>query len=80
MGLYEYMMLNETEQWNTLWDKCTFLMHYKAIDSKYNLYALYDFFVEVELHPTTDKILGKKHFKEGHILDKYSGSIGINKI
>ena len=80
MGLYEYMMLSEEEQWNDLWQNGKFISHYKSIDCKFSLYALYDFFVEVELDPLTDKILGKEHFKEGHSLDKYVGSIDINKL
>lgn len=76
MGLYEYMMLSETEQWNDLWDNGTYLTNHKYC----NLYALYDFFVEVEYDPTSNKILGKGHFKTGETLDRYSGSIDISKL
>ncbi|WP_405247847.1 hypothetical protein [Cellulophaga sp. Asnod2-G02] len=75
MGLYEYMMLDETEQWNVLWDKGIYLTHYLGNNEKCNLYALGDFFVEVELNHKTEKIVGKSHFKAGHLLDKYSGNI-----
>jgi hypothetical protein len=75
MGLYDYMMLDEAEQWKVLWDKGTYLTHYLEANEKCNLYALFDFFVEVELDPKTDKIVGKEHFKDGHLLDKYSGRI-----
>ena len=80
MGLYEYMILSEEEQWNDLWQNGIFLTNFKAIDCKFSLYALYDFFVEVELDPITDKIVSKGHFKSGHSLDKYAGSIDINKL
>ncbi len=36
-----------------------------------------DFFVEVELDPLTDKIIGKKVFKHGYCMDKYSGDLGF---
>ncbi|MFS4469135.1 hypothetical protein [Maribacter sp. 2210JD10-5] len=78
MGLYDYMILEDTEQWNVLWNKGDYITH--RLDDKYkcNLYALFDFFVEVRLDPITDKILDKAHFKTGIILDKYAGDIDIN--
>lgn len=74
------MMLDEAEQWNNLWQNGTFLTHRIESDKKFSLYALYDFFVEVELNSTTDKIVGKGQFKTGETLDKYSGNIDINSI
>jgi len=79
MGLYEYMLLSENEQWNDLWQNGTFLTHRIEPFNKFSLYALYDFFVEVELDPATDTIMGKSQFKTGNILDKYAGSIDINR-
>ncbi|WP_282055677.1 hypothetical protein [Maribacter luteus] len=78
MGLYEYMMLPEEEQWNNLWQNGTFLTHHIETTKKYSLYALYDFFVEVQLDPSISKIVGKRHFKAGETLDKYAGDIDIN--
>ncbi len=80
MGLYEYMMLDENEQWNVLWQNGTFLTHRFELEKKFSLYALYDFFVEVELDPITDTIVGKVHFKTGETLDKYSGNIDVNNV
>lgn len=74
------MLLSDKDQWNNLWDKGSFLTHYITPDHKYALYALYDFFIEVELDPITDKIISKAEFKTGAILDRYSGSIDITKI
>ena len=73
MGLYEYMILDETEQWNSLWQNGTFLTQRFEPKKKFSLYALYDFFVEVQLDPKVDKIVGKVHFKTGETLDKDSG-------
>ena len=75
MDLYQYMMLSETDQWNELWEKGAHLTSIMYLDSKYALYALHKFFVEVELHPVTDKILGKVYFKTGSLLNKYTGKI-----
>ncbi len=77
MTLYEYKMLSEEEQWNTLWDKGEFLTNLKLINKSFSLYAIDKFFVEVELDPLTDKIIGKKVFKHGHCMEKYSGDFGI---
>ncbi len=59
------MMLDQAEQWNNLWQNCTFLTHQIKLDKKFSLYDLYDFFVEVELDPCTYKIVGKGYFKTG---------------
>tara|TARA_R110002111_G_scaffold109604_1_gene168491 strand:- start:611 stop:856 length:246 start_codon:yes stop_codon:yes gene_type:complete len=80
MELYEYMLLSENEQWNDLWQNGTFLTHRIEPFNKFSLYALYNFFVEVELDPGTDKINGKKNFKTGKTLDKYVGDIDISGI
>ncbi|MEP2240415.1 MAG: hypothetical protein ABJI22_18760 [Maribacter sp.] len=77
MGLYEYMMLSENEQWNELWKNGQFITHYIDTTQKLSLYALHAFFVEVILDQKTNKILGKGHFVSGHSMDKYAGSIDI---
>ncbi|CAM4409947.1 hypothetical protein [Zobellia nedashkovskayae] len=80
MTLYEYTLLTDTAQWSDLWENGIFLTNRKYLDSKFSLYVLHYFFVEVELDPVTNKIKGKTHFKQGEILNKYSGSIDISKI
>lgn len=75
MGIYEYMMLSEEEQWDELWDEGKHLCNYQSIDAKFVLYALHKFFVDVELCVTTDKILGKHVFVHGHRMEKYLGKI-----
>lgn len=80
MGLYEYMTLSNEQQWDELWDKGKFITEYISIDCKFALYALHKFYVEIELCVSTDKILGKNLFKEGHAVEKYVGSIDINNL
>ena len=43
------MFLSENEQWNDLWRNDTYLTHRIEPNNKFSLYALYDFFGEVEL-------------------------------
>jgi len=76
IGVYEYLTLPKEEQWNALWDSGKFLTHRIDGDSKFTLYALDRFFVEVELDKS-DKIVGKIEFKYGHNLDNYSPEIQI---
>ncbi len=54
-NIYEFNILSEDEQWNTLWDKEDFLTNLKLIDISFSLYAIDKFFVEVELDPVTDR-------------------------
>ncbi len=76
MGLYEYKMLTEDEQWNELWANGKHLANRKYLKAKFSLYALHMFFVEVELS-SNDKIIGKKVFKTGRTMDKYVADLGI---
>lgn len=76
MGLYEYKMLSEDDQWKQLWERGIHIANRKYLNAKFSLYALHMLFVEVELSPN-DKIIGKKEFKTGHIMDKNVGNLGI---
>ena len=44
---------------------------------KRNAFIFNQYFVEVEHDPLTYKIIGKKVFKHGHCMDKYSGDLGF---
>ena len=65
-------MLSVEMQWDILWDKGVFLEHYISNETKYSLYALGNFFVEVELEPETLDIRDKTVFKYGDLLNKYT--------
>ena len=80
MGLCEYLMLDKEEQWDELWDNGKFLVNYSSIDCKYCLYALYDFFVEVELDPVMDNIIGMSIFIGGKRLEKYLDEFSIENL
>ena len=72
MTLYEYKMLSEDEQYDTVFAKGNADPASQVSNSKYVLYAIDKFFVEVEWNVETDEILGKGVFKEGDSLDRYS--------
>lgn len=79
MGLYEYLTLSNEEQWDLIWDKGEYVDTYKSIDCSFVLYAIDQFFVEVELDVLTGSIIGKSPFKHGVRLEKYGEGIDINK-
>ena len=71
MTLYDYLALSTESQWDELWENGLHIDNYKSIDSKFALYALHKFFIEVELCITTDKILSMHPFKYGQRMNKY---------
>ena len=72
MTLYEYKMLSEDEQYDTVFSKDRFLDIVIEGNSIYVLYAIDNFFVEVIWDNEKDEIIGKGVFKEGDSLDRYS--------
>jgi len=72
MTLYEYKMRSEYHQCDTVFLKGKFLDIVIEGSSKYVLYAIDKFFVEVEWNIETDEIVGKGAFKCGDNLDRYS--------
>ena len=71
MTLYEYKMLSKDDQWDTVFSKGKFLDLVIEGNSKFVLYAIGKFFVEVEWNIETDQIVDKGVFKCGHNLDRY---------
>jgi len=71
MKLYDYIILSEDEQFNAVWNNGTHIDTFIDGDIRINLYAINDFFVEIYYQAALNKIIEKKHFKQGHLLDKY---------
>ena len=65
-------MLTEDQQYDTVFTKGKFLDIVIEGKSKFVLYAMDMFFVEVEWDIEEDEIIGKGTFKEGDSMDKYS--------
>lgn len=57
MMFTEYLKFTSEEQWEILWEKGLFLINFKSIDCSYSLYAINNFFVEVELDILTGKLI-----------------------
>jgi hypothetical protein len=77
MKLYEFLGLSEVEQYDSIW---SFGVHVDSFirDSKaINLYVINNFYCEVYYDIKTNKILYKKTFKHGELLDKYLDKIKL---
>ena len=77
MKLYEFCRLTEVEQFNTVWNIGKLVDQYINDNIAINLYAINDFYCEVYYDMNTNKILYKKHFKQGELLDKYLNKIKL---
>lgn len=63
MELKHYGQLPEKEQWNVLWLNAKFTRTYETELSRFVVYAVYNFFIEVEINlAATRDIIGKKIF------------------
>ena len=71
MKLYDYIILSEDEKCNAVWHNGIHIDTFVNRNIKINLYAINDFFVEIYYDADLNKIIDKKHFKQGHLLDKY---------
>ena len=72
MTLYEFKMLDDDDQFETIWREGIFIDN--AIEDGFgiNLFAIDMFYVEVVYDAKANKIIENRPFKEGHLLDKYS--------
>jgi len=70
-------MLSDEEQYNTTWNIGKLVDQYITNNIAINLYAINEFFVEVYYDQSNNKILYKKTFKQGELLDKYLERINL---
>jgi hypothetical protein len=77
MNLYEFSILPEEEQFNTTWEIGVLVDQFIKEGIAINLYAINEFFVEVYYDQKANKILYKKTFKQGDLLEKYLKKINV---
>ena len=75
MTLYEFKMLDETQQFETIWSTGVFIDSITENGYGINLYSIDMFFVEVVYDAKANRIIENRPFKEGHLLDKYSPNL-----
>ena len=73
MKLYDFLLLNDEQQYQAVWLLGVHIDHIIFEKIHYQLYSINDFYVEVRYDALTNKILGKLPFKQGEHLDKYLG-------
>ncbi|WP_019038347.1 hypothetical protein [Psychroflexus tropicus] len=72
MTLKEYKLLKNEDQYKMLFTKGEFIIYRLEPKSRFALYALEKFFVEVEYDFKNNKILNKIVFVDGYKLEIYS--------
>jgi hypothetical protein len=77
MKLYEFSRLSAEEQYKTTWEIGVLVDQFIKEGIAINLYAINEFFVEVYYDQQNNKILYKKTFKHGELLDKYLNRIKL---
>ena len=70
--LYEFLALPEQEQYEIIFNKGEYIDLRIEGNKRYVHYAVDLFFVDVEYDNDENKILGKRAFVTGELLDKYS--------
>lgn len=70
--LYDFLALNDKDQYYTVFNKGVFIDHKIEGNQRYALYAVELFFVEIEYDNLNNSITNKIAFKTGNTLDKYS--------
>ena len=71
MELVEYMGMKECDQWEIFHEESEFIGEIVAIDAHYQLYSLYNFYVELTMVPENQKALRMNPLISGPRLDKY---------
>ncbi|WBL24262.1 hypothetical protein [Zunongwangia sp. HGR-M22] len=72
LTLYQYKLLSDHEQYDLLFTQGDFLDMVIEGNSRFAVYALFKFFVEVEYNNKENKIISLKSFVTGEIMDKYT--------
>lgn len=72
LTLYEYKLLPVEKQYVLVFNEGQFLDTFEKGTSRFALYALYKFFVEVEYDVNNNEIVNKVSFITGEKLDRYS--------
>ena len=72
MNLKEFCLLSDQDQFETVFQQGTFIENYSTSNLKFNLYSIDKFFVEIQYDPISNKIIGKKAFVDGELLNKYT--------
>jgi hypothetical protein len=71
LSINDFNILTQHEQYDLVFTKGDFVNYYLKGATRYALYSLFKFFVEVEYNVSRNRIINLKAFEEGMLLDKY---------
>ncbi len=71
MDINQYLELSYEDQWEAIFNRGKPITSFESVDCKYILYAISNFFVDIELCPIEGTIIGKSAFIKGPKLEKY---------
>ena len=72
LSLYDFKLLTDHEQYDVVFSEGTFIDALIEENTRYALYAVDLFFVEIEYDVASNKIVGKTSFVTGEKLDRYT--------
>ncbi|MFD2826859.1 hypothetical protein ACFSYG_10255 [Leeuwenhoekiella polynyae] len=72
LSLYDFKILSDHEQYDVVFSEGTFIDALIEENTRYPLYAVYLFFVEIEYNVAKNKIVGKTSFVTVDKLNRYS--------
>lgn len=75
MTLYEFLVENENDQYQLVWDSGQYISSCVQGDFRIHLYAIDTFFIEIYYDTKTNTIVDKKTFTHGLLMDKYCPEI-----
>ena len=70
--LYEFNLMSEEDQYDLVFKVGEFLTYRLKLNSRFALFALHKFFVEIEYDVKSNKIVKNVSFISGEKLDLYS--------
>ncbi len=73
--LYQFKLLSDQEQYDLVFNKGQFLTYRLKLNSRFALYALHRFFVEIEYNVKRNKIVNKVSFITGDKMDLYGNML-----
>ena len=72
MTLYEFILLDKSQQYEVTFQKGEFVDLHLEINKRFALYAVDMFFVELEYDVANNKIINLVSFLEGEKLNRYA--------
>jgi hypothetical protein len=71
LSINEFNTLIQHDQYDLVFTKGDFVNYYLKRETRYALYSLFKFYVEVEYNISKNKISNLIAFEEGKLLDRY---------